>query len=279
MDRTLLAPVVLFVMFAACGEESPPGGGVDGPVIFASPQDGGEDAMMSGVLARDGACLYLEYTSGAASGRTAVIWSSGTSWDAAKSRVIGGGLDVAVGELISAGGGGRHPEELAATGTITDAEAIELATRCAEHGDGAIWFVQGTVRRGVPETSPQPSLGGLDGAVIHVDLNEPFDGDREVGIVVLEHDCLYLALRGGDDRAVLVWPDGTSWDAAQNAIVLGDGRRVAIGDEIAASGRFHPTLVTFATGEDVGLRADQCASLAATNRIFVIDDDVERIVR
>jgi len=50
-------------------------------------------------------------------------------------------------------------------------------------------------------------------------------------VVVLEGDCLLL--RSGDQVEVPVWLSGTTWDPTTSEVVLPDGGRVRLGDEIA----------------------------------------------
>ncbi len=106
-------------------------GGTDGPVMFAPgpPADGGEDALIQGVLVRDGDCLFVG--DGAPGARIAVLWPFGTSWDADADEVVApDGTRIPVGSVFSAGGGYGSPELLlrsAAGGPLA-----ERAEACVE---------------------------------------------------------------------------------------------------------------------------------------------------
>jgi hypothetical protein len=56
------------------------------------------------------------------------------------------------------------------------------------------------------------------------------------GKVQREGDC--LVLDRGNDRTVVVWPPGTRWSAGDEVVVLADGLRVGLGDEVTGSGGY-----------------------------------------
>ena len=92
-----------------------------------------------------------------------------------------------------------------------------------------------------PLTTTIPS-GNTDGPLIRASL--PYDDggeDAEVGGVLLLRDgCLVFEY--GEDAAFghlpIIWPGGTSWDAAAEAVVLPDGERVDIGDDVRGGGGY-----------------------------------------
>lgn len=72
------------------------------------PADEGEDAMIEGVLTRDGDCLFVG--DGAPGTRFAVLWPYGTSWDEGAQEVVAAdGTRIPLGATLSAGGGYGSP--------------------------------------------------------------------------------------------------------------------------------------------------------------------------
>jgi hypothetical protein len=106
-------------------------GGIDGPVMFAPgpPMEGGQDALIEGVLVRDGDCLFVGDR--APGTRYAILWPFGTAWDDDAQEVIApDGTRIPLGSILSAGGGYRSPETLQ---RLLDANALaERANACAE---------------------------------------------------------------------------------------------------------------------------------------------------
>jgi hypothetical protein len=141
---------------AATSEESDFGGGVDGPVMFAPgpPAEGGDDALIEGVLVLDGDCLFVG--DGAPGTRFAVLWPFGTTGDTEAQEVVNpDGTRVAVGSMLSAGGGYGSPETL---GHLLDDDVLaDRADACAEGEFRELAFVQhsiSTIEAGSPAVSP-----------------------------------------------------------------------------------------------------------------------------
>ena len=82
--------------------------------------------------------------------------------------------------------------------------------------------------------------GGLDGPVISHSGRPSLDGqDAEVrGVLQLDEDCLYLAPADIDERYPVIWPRGTRWNPALQAVSLPNGQTVQIGEEVAGGGGY-----------------------------------------
>ncbi len=128
--------------YFACSANDPAeplGGGLDGPVVHASPSDSGEEALAVGTVQLVDGCLYLGASSGALEPVT-LVWKAGTRWDPVTSEVLlPDGTRLPVGTSISAGGG-YHPAG-AILGFVTDPEALSKVAECATAGDADGVFV------------------------------------------------------------------------------------------------------------------------------------------
>ena len=125
------------------------GAGVDGPVIHSgfSFGSGGEDALIEGVLALEGDCLYIEFPD-LPGARYPTVWPHGTGWqDDPAGVILPGGEPALLGTGVS-GGGGFHSER-SRIESVTDREGAELAMRCAENPfrEVAIFNPGGRVKR------------------------------------------------------------------------------------------------------------------------------------
>lgn len=58
------------------------------------------------------------------------------------------------------------------------------------------------------------------------------------GVLELDGECLYVALDDVGERYPVVWPAGTRWDAANQAVVTVRGESMAIGDEVYGGGGY-----------------------------------------
>jgi hypothetical protein len=72
---------------------------------------------------------------------------------------------------------------------------------------------------------------------------------------------------GPDDSEVIVWPEGTRWDATTNQVVMPDAARYSMGDQVAlAGGQVNvgdiPRLGDFAP--DLLAAVETCANLGPT---------------
>ncbi len=96
----------------------------------------------------------------------------------------------------------------------------------------------------------------------------------------LDYDgtCLYSAGVGG--ATLLVWPDGTTWDAAAAQVVLPSGTPVRAGDAIVAGGGFHavadlPAFGVEQDGLDLATRcAERIGSAQRGDGVFVMQGGV-----
>ncbi len=113
--------------------------GLDGPVIryregFAN---GGEAAVVAGVVEIEGDCLYL--SDGESSERFPVVWPASTSWDPGSGRVLlPNGDSVGHGDTVF-GGGGYH--DVGDVADVADDAAATRAGECVDNQYGEIAFV------------------------------------------------------------------------------------------------------------------------------------------
>ena len=93
------------------------------------------------------------------------------------------------------------------------------------------------------------------------------------GVVRRSGDCLLLD--PGGDATVVVWPRGTRWSAGDEAVVLPDGLRVGLGDEVEGGGGYLPAdrgLLNRAMGEEPADRAIGCAHSVGQRSVAMIGD-------
>ena len=177
-----------------------------------------------------------------------------------------------VGVLASVGGAvvGCSDDPSASPSTTTDATVIETAPAPA------------------PETTPvvetpttvraQGAVSTLDGPVVTADPTGGMSEEAAVnGVLVLEGDCLLL--REGEWVVVPVWQSGTTWDPTASEVILPDGGRVSLGDEIEAGGGGRPGggLIREVSSLEGRKLAEQCARTAGSG-VFVIQSPVDVIV-
>ena len=125
-------------------------GGLDGPVMFTPglPSERGEEALIEGVLVRDGDCLFVG--DGAPGTRFAVLWPFGTSWVEDGQEVIAAnGTRIPLGASFSAGGGYGSPEMISAR--LDGDQLRERANECAEGEYRELAHVQHSIAR--PDTT------------------------------------------------------------------------------------------------------------------------------
>jgi hypothetical protein len=107
-----------------------PAGGVDGPIAYGArpADDGGEDALLEGVLAfDDDGCVRV--------GDSVLLWRFGARWQSEPPAVLVDGLVLAAGDRIAAGGGFHDIANL--TWWTESDEVAEYLRNCgAKPGDG-----------------------------------------------------------------------------------------------------------------------------------------------
>lgn len=224
-------------------------GGVDGPVMFVPgpPTDGGEDALIEGVLVRDGDCLFVG--DGAPGTRFAVLWPFGTAWDEdAQEVVTADGTRIPLGSTLSAGGGYGSPEMLQ---HLRDDDALrERADACAEGEFRELAYVQHSISTAVPppmqsadELVPlhqqAPILGLSVDNVPLVELSlefeqwnderaEPAEPEPSVGVVMSEGSELTLEGAHPADATVTMFGLDESLRFVQDATLEWNGTDVTI---------------------------------------------------
>ncbi len=213
------------------------------------PTEGGEDALIEGVLVRDGDCLFVG--DGAPGTRFAVLWPFGTSWDEdAQEVVTAGGIRIRLGSMLSAGGGYGSPDTLQ---RLLDHDALrERADECAEGEFRELAYVQHSISTwfAVPAESADeleplhqqaPVLELSVGSVPLVELSlgfeqwnderaEPAEPEPEprVGVVVSEGSYLTLEGRHPADATVTLFRLDESLRFVQDATLGWNGTDVTI---------------------------------------------------
>jgi len=108
--------------------------------------------------------------------------------------------------------------------TSVSAAAVVLATGAA--------FALG----GLPVDRPAPGSTAVAAAdPVQTQLDRNYMMALLSGTVQRSGDCLVLE-RGDGGRTVVVWPPGTRWSPDDSVVVLADGLRVGLGDEVEGSG-------------------------------------------
>ena len=94
----------------------------------------------------------------------------------------------------------------------------------------------------VDEPADEAPDGNTDGPLIRASL--PYDdlGQEALvgGTLLLREGCLVFEHGDGVEAGYLpiIWPGGTVWDEDTEEVVLPDGARVGIGDEVAGGGGY-----------------------------------------
>jgi len=91
-------------------------------------------------------------------------------------------------------------------------------------------------RSAAGSSAPDPSMTKADQPVL---LSRPAPAGANYlasggeGTLLLENGCFFFRL--AERRFLLVWPDGTQWDAAGGSILFGE-QRLRIGERVALAG-------------------------------------------
>ncbi len=94
------------------------------------------------------------------------------------------------------------------------------------------------------------------------------------GVLQLEADCLYVLL---DERYPIVWPASTTWDEANEKVVLATGVSVGIGESVyGGGGYFFVDDVRRLAGDEAAQRAAKCED-NEYGEIAIVNNDDEAI--
>lgn len=115
--------------------------------------------------------------------------------------------------------------------------------------------------REIEEPTVGAGISTIDGPLIRwAEPSVSDEGmDAEVlGVLELDQGCLYLVQ--DDERYPVLWPFGTSWNSADESVVLADGDSVAVGDRVTGSGGYlGARVVSQFADSDAGDIAFACA--------------------
>lgn len=104
-----LVAVTVVLGMSACGSGDPES---TGPLALKEGGWNSDDALLTGVLVREGNCLYVDYEGPYSSFRTLLALSvKGTSWDEEEQAVRIRGATLRVGEEVAFGGGENNDVE------------------------------------------------------------------------------------------------------------------------------------------------------------------------
>jgi hypothetical protein len=117
--------------------------------------------------------------------------------------------------------------------------------------------------------SSEPSV---DGPLLVSGSGDGSGNDAMVaGKVAFEDGCLLLA------GMPVVWPEGTTWDAEAQEVVLRNGDRVTMGDEVSGGGGYpYADTLTDVIGERGARLAAECAGPTNEVAFFNAGSEVVR---
>ena len=121
-----------------------------------------------------------------------------------------------------------------------------------------------------PSSPPSPSPEGP--LLVSGSGNGGGDDAVVAGEVTFDDGCLLLA------GMHVVWPQGTAWDAEAEEVVLSNGDRVAMGDEVMGGGGY-PYFDTLSgvIGDKAARIAQDCAGPTREVAFFNAGSDVVRV--
>jgi hypothetical protein len=168
------------------------------------------------------------------------------------------------------------------TRAMDQARTVRKRRRLTVAGGTAVVLVAGVTfaLAGLPPADRAPAPGGTAGAgadPVQTQLERNLMLAHISGTVQRSGDCLVLD-RGGD-RVVVVWPSGSRWSADDEVVVLPDGLRVGLGDEVEGSGGHVPAGWDFlnrALGEESAYRAISCAKSSGRRSVVLIENVTKR---
>lgn len=160
---------------------------------------------------------------------------------------------------------------------ITDDPTLEIG----EPGWAVVSYVDGSsavIRAGLGGRwallDPGVESSPIDGPVVRFSRPPITLGGESsdiVGVVAIDGECLVLE-RDDGRRYPVVWPFGTEWDEAQQAVILPNTSRVRAGDSIEAAGAYtNLTQLDGMTGPDGRTQIERCSGNLA--EIAVVDND------
>lgn len=100
------------------------------------------------------------------------------------------------------------------------------------------------------------------------------EGAQIIGVVEVEEDgCVTV------DGDVAVWPPGTTWDEANQSIMLPDGSIVASGDSVEGGGGYQPPSNLEFFVNDEGAEAVMGCIADRSNEIAVFNSEADSVTR
>lgn len=114
--------------------------GDDDPVLRDEVSDGSAamEALVGGVLERDGQCLLLEN----GQSREVVVWPPGTRWSGGDETVVlSEGPRIRLGDRVT-GSGGHFAADRESLGRLLDVRTVDRAVTCARRTDAGIAMFQ-----------------------------------------------------------------------------------------------------------------------------------------
>lgn len=94
------------------------------------------------------------------------------------------------------------------------------------------------------------------------------------GRLVVEGDCLYLALDEVGERYPIVWPAGTTWDADHKAVLSPTGVAMPVGSDVSGGGGYLVVAdVESLLGSEAAALASRCLDNTYGEIAFVNNGD------
>lgn len=253
LTSTVLA--LLSLMAASCGSETTTDAADSSeadtsPLAVTVQNLSGDEELREGVLDLTEPCAVLE----SEGERLLILWPPNTAtWlpDRSQIEFVGiGGTEVELIDQAAVAAGGSQAESL---------DGIELVSPVdSSCGYDAVWFLTSFIDTSFLAASPED---GVDGPVLrHLDsLTNEGEGAEVIGTLELEGDCLYLFQSEIDVRFPVVWPNPTSWDNEEQAVVLADGTEIGIGEAVSGGGGYADIeRVELVAGPIAAALAEQC---------------------
>ncbi|HEY0520314.1 MAG TPA: hypothetical protein VGC84_12545 [Ilumatobacteraceae bacterium] len=120
----------------------------------------------------------------------------------------------------------------------------------------------------------------IDGPVMRYQDTSAASGDllnSLEGALQFDHDCLYLAPEGLQDRFPILWPAETRWDAANRSVVSPAGNVMRVGDRLEGrGGYFYLSDINLLAGGAARNMASRCTD-NVSGQIIVVQNNATAI--
>lgn len=177
--------------------------------------------------------------------------------------------------LLRGAGRTQPPSGIDVSRAIHQGRTVRRRRRLTAAAAAAVALASGATFAlgGLPVDRPTPGSTAVAGAdPVQTQLDRNYMMALISGTVQRSGGCLVLE-RDDGGRTVVVWPPGTRWSADDSVVVLADGLRVGLGDEVEGSGGFVPAGrqgLNRSLGADSADRAIRCAKSLGQRSVALI---------